>query len=332
MPKRGNTKVSLSPERFRAYADTLQVQIEEKRHPAVSNQNQTARRARIAQGMAQDADRLERIQSALRKLADVAESSDGLPRYLSGLTTKAQVEDILSWERMPGETGYANAHKRLAKGGITNAEEFNAAKKFLSTPKREKTKAEIVRDAERELIGVKLDGFFPTPRPLIDELLSFAHILPGMRVLEPSAGKGDIADAIKERHPDVRVDVCEIQDRLALLLVLKGYAPIGRNFLELKLGVNAASYDRIVMNPPFERGQDIEHIQHAYSLLGSGGKLVSIASEGPFFRNDKKAQTFRTWLALTGAESFKVDSGAFQGKDSFRQTGVSTRIVVIERA
>ena len=48
-------------------------------------------------------------------------------------------------------------------------------------------------------------------------------------------------------------------------------------------------YDKIIMNPPFENGQDIDHIRHAYSLLNDGGRVVCIMSEGTFYRNDKKS-------------------------------------------
>jgi hypothetical protein len=50
------------------------------------------------------------------------------------------------------------------------------------------------------------------------------------------------------------------------------------------------------MNPPFEKGQDIEHVRHAYDQLKPGGRVVAIMSEGPFFRSDKKATEFRDWL------------------------------------
>jgi phospholipid N-methyltransferase len=63
--------------------------------------------------------------------------------------------------------------------------------------------------AEAKLIGMKLPGFFPTPRPVISRMLELAEIKDGDRVLEPSAGKGDILDMIREQHPDASVTAIE---------------------------------------------------------------------------------------------------------------------------
>ena len=85
------------------------------------------------------------------------------------------------------------------------------------------------------------------------------------------------------------------------------------------------------MNPPFERGQDAEHVQHAYERLKPGGRLVAIMSNGPFFRSDKKAEGFRNWLDTVDGSHEELPEGSFAGKDAFRQTGVNTRLVVIDK-
>jgi precorrin-6B methylase 2 len=41
------------------------------------------------------------------------------------------------------------------------------------------------------------------------------------------------------------------------------------------------TFDRIVMNPPFERGDDIRHIEHALTMLRPGGRLVALCANGP---------------------------------------------------
>jgi GNAT superfamily N-acetyltransferase len=91
----------------------------------------------------------------------------------------------------------------------------------------------------------------------------------------------------------------------------------------------ASGYDVVLMNPPFEDGQDMEHVQHAYDFLKPGGKLVAIMSESPFFSSTKKAQAFRDWLEAQGGTSEKLPEGSF--KSAFRSTGVNTRMVVIEK-
>src|SRR5688572_10064976 len=83
---------------------------------------------------------------------------------------------------------------------------------------------------------------------------------------------------------------------------------------------------------PFEYGQDIKHVRHAYELLASGGRLVSVVCEGPFFRSDAKSVAFREWLDELAADVEQLPDDAFQGIEAFRQTGVRTRLVVIDKA
>lgn len=84
-------------------------------------------------------------------------------------------------------------------------------------------------------------------------------------------------------------------------------------------------YNRIYMNPPFEEGQDIDHVQHAYKILAPGGQMVAVMSEGPFFRGDRKATEFREWLEGVGGYSEQLPEGSFKESG----TGVNTRLVVI---
>ena len=62
--------------------------------------------------------------------------------------------------------------------------------------------------------------FYPTPRKLLDKITEGIDWKMIRSVLEPSAGKGDIADYIKERyknqryHNDLDIDCIEIDDNL----------------------------------------------------------------------------------------------------------------------
>jgi hypothetical protein len=159
-------------------------------------------------------------------------------------------------------------------------------------------------------------------------MLDAAAIEPSHRVLEPSCGKADIVDVIRRRHPEA--DIVAIEQNLTLqgVLTAKGYGEIVRygDFLE-----HRGQCDRVLMNPPFEQGQDIQHIRHAYELLAAGGRVVAIASEGPFFRSDAKSVAFRQWLDELGADVEQLPDDAFQGVQAFRQTGVRTRLVLINK-
>lgn len=226
----------------------------------------------------------------------------------------------------------ANADfRRLQALGIYSKTGFDQAKagflRWLSEQGVEKeatnTKAQQIRDLEMKLLGSKIPGFFPTPPVLADDLVARAQLAPGMRVLEPSAGSGRLVEAIQRTGiDDLTVDAIEQNYTLRELLKLKGANLVENNFMDYNPG---PIYDAIVMNPPFEDYQDVDHVYHAYSLLKPGGKLVAIMGEGPFFRSDRRGQSWRAWLDNLGGISEKLPSDAFK----MSGTGVQTRIVEI---
>lgn len=217
-------------------------------------------------------------------------------------------------------------YKRLRKANIYDIHELRAALREYLAHRAEARGDDPVRVAERELIGKDLPGFFPTPRPVIERMLELASIDRGQRVLEPSCGKGDILDILKEECPDIELQAIERNYSLSDVLSAKGHAVTFADFLE-----HNELYDRIVQNPPFEQGQDIDHVRHAYSLLRPGGRLVSVVCEGPFFRGDSKSVAFRDWLEEVNADIEQLPDDAFQGREAFRQTGVRTRLVTITK-
>ncbi len=216
-------------------------------------------------------------------------------------------------------------YNRLQAMDIKSQSELRAALREYIPLRGQKKAEDPIKKKERALIGRKIEGFFPTPRPLIERMLDAAGVESGMRVLEPSAGKGDIADAVKERSPESEIETVEPVGDLREILQMKGHNVVGNDILAHK-----GEYDRIVMNPPFENGQDMAHVRHAYDLLKPGGRLVAIVSEGPFGRQDKKSSDFRSWLAEVGGNSEELGQ-QFNASDAFRTTGVNTRMVVIEK-
>jgi predicted RNA methylase len=177
-----------------------------------------------------------------------------------------------------------------------------------------------IADLERSLVGSQISGFFETPDPLVHRLLELADLHTGQRVLEPSAGRGSIAEKLCDKCNDL--SVIELNYTLRELLELKGFKVVAQDFLE-----HHESYDRIVMNPPFEKLQDIEHVRHAYNLLNKGGRLVSILSESVFFRRETKAENFRVWLEDVAAHVEVNPPDAFKASG----THVQTRTVVIDK-
>jgi predicted RNA methylase len=140
-------------------------------------------------------------------------------------------------------------------------------------------------------------GFFPTPDAAADLLMERARVYrindgEPLTVLEPSAGTGNLA----RRCADVGavVDCVEIQPALAVGLreSAKFRSVYAADFLALKPEVTGL-YDRVVMNPPFDRERDIDHVMHALRFLKPGGHLAAIMSAGTEFRETKKATAFR---------------------------------------
>lgn len=219
-----------------------------------------------------------------------------------------------------------NDRKRLAGMGIEQPWEFRAMLREFSGLKEAPKELDKIKQMEREMIGRRNDGldFFPTSAGVVEQMLSAAEIQEGMAVLEPSAGMGHIADAIREAG--VEPDVVELSNDRKELLEAKGFNVVGRDFMEAE-----GQYDRIIMNPPFSNRRDAEHVQHAYTLLRPGGRLVAIMGEGVFFGQDKKAQQFRDWLEDVGGTSEKLDEGTFMDPSLPVNTATNARMVVINK-
>jgi hypothetical protein len=177
----------------------------------------------------------------------------------------------------------------------------------------------------KEFRGMKIPGFFPTPDGLIDIMIDRAELDNGMTILEPSAGLGNIPDRIIARGYDCNIDCCERQKSLVEILGLKGYKVPAYDFFDL----NPFPYDRIIMNPPFEKGQDVEHVTRAFNqYLKEEGILVSIMSSGVRSNQQQKFVDFRELVDHHG-DFYDVPAGSF--KDSFNPTGVSVCICVLRK-
>jgi len=170
--------------------------------------------------------------------------------------------------------------------------------------------------------------FFPTPRSVALRMCQLAELDETSIVLEPSCGRGDLADVIYENGVKELTGI-ELNRDMETYLADKPYSvQLGVNFLDYAQEHLTDEYwDRIVMNPPFSKQQDISHILAAYCILKPGGILVSVVSESAFFRSNKKAERFRDFLEATNALSVCL------GDDAFKESGtaVRTRLIRIEK-
>ena len=213
--------------------------------------------------------------------------------------------------------------RRLSRMGIDSIEELRAyLREYWNYREVKKTvdpTQKKIKELERQYkLDQKGDINF-TPSEIASQMIEYAEIDNNSKVLEPSAGIGNIADQIKKFTENV--DVCEMMNSYRELLTLKGHNVVGQDFLEYK---NYNYYDAVIMNPPFSDEQN--HIKHAYDLLKYGGKLISITSPHWTFANDKSSKEFRQWFDDLGGEIIEdLESGTFE------RTGVRTQIIVINK-
>lgn len=112
--------------------------------------------------------------------------------------------------------------------------------------------------------------FYPTPDNVIEAMQIDCR---GLKVLEPSAGKGNILDYLNDNGAK-EVFYCEINRDLAKICQAKA-KQIGDDFLQLK-AEQISHIDMIVMNPPFSKWK--EHILHAYNIAPDGCTIISLCN------------------------------------------------------
>ena len=173
-----------------------------------------------------------------------------------------------------------------------------------------------------EIVEPKKYGYFPTPPELAQHIIDLAEIAPEHMVLEPSAGQGGLSDHIPACK---QLDLVELLDDNVAVLLEKGYSVIQANFLSYPKEI--PFYDRIIMNPPFEKQRDIDHVLHAYSFLKPGGRLVAIMSASVTYRENKKTLAFRQLLSNIDAHVESNPEGSFKSSG----TMVNTVCVVMDK-
>lgn len=158
--------------------------------------------------------------------------------------------------------------------------------------------------------------FFTTPESLAREIVEIADIRQGESTLEPSAGQGNIAQFMPSP------DCIELDPKNRAILEEQGFRVVGEDFLKF---TSSASYDVIVMNPPFCKRQDALHILKAISMANR--KVVAIASQAVMWRTDGPYKMLRDAVAHYGGYIRKLPD------KSFKEAGtmVNTALAVIDK-
>lgn len=166
--------------------------------------------------------------------------------------------------------------------------------------------------------------FVQTPILVASRMADLGRVRRGHKVLEPSAGLGRIANAAIRMGASVTC--IELSEKRCAELQVQGFGVVCGDFLQQHPAADKADFDVVLMNPPFSRQQDIDHVRHAYQFVKSGGRIVAIMSAGVTFRQNRKTVEFREWVDSLGGTIEELPEGTFKAEG----TMVRTVIVVID--
>ncbi|MFI2349752.1 methyltransferase [Streptomyces sp. NPDC019443] len=245
-----------------------------------------------------------KVPTSVLEVLDRAET-DGQRLVLTGTLDRKLYTDTAKVLELAG-----GKWNRAAKAHLFDGDAADAIEQVILTGQVVSTKQQF--------------GYFPTPAPIVQQLIELADLKPGMTVLEPSAGQGAIASAAAATG--AVVDCIELQESNATVIFDAEYANLilVRDFLTTDPGTG---YDRVVMNPPFAKQDDIRHVLHAWQFLKPGGRLVAVMSNGVTFRSTPLTKEFWQLLDREDGELLPLPEGAFKESG----TGVNTIIAVIPK-
>jgi predicted RNA methylase len=181
----------------------------------------------------------------------------------------------------------------------------------LRTPQTPKETDQVAEDLGRRPFaalkaalkaGVKIavaPQLFTTSPALAARMAKLAGIEYKDRVLEPSAGTGNLLRAIVDAEPTARIHAVEVNralcDALPSGLMEDGEA-LCQDFLTCTIE-QLGRFRRVVMNPPFHKGADVKHVKHALRFLERDGVLVTICANGPRQQSELRSLA-TTWEEL----------------------------------
>lgn len=164
-------------------------------------------------------------------------------------------------------------------------------------------------------------NFFPTPMPLAVRMCQLAGLTLGDRVLEPSAGSGNLCRAVAATGASPFFVELDDQHQTAL----EDFDGWFGDFMEFD---NCGTlFNAVVMNPPFRNQQDMQHVLRAWEMVQPGGTLVAVVSPAYTYRMTKQADAFRAWLDQYVVEEQPLDPGTFKESGTL----VATRLVVARK-
>lgn len=244
---------------------------------------------------------MPQIAQDVLKVLDAATIEGALLTLNGNLDRKLYVETNKVLEAAGGKWN------KKAKAHVFDGDAIDAIEPIILTGEYARTKQDF--------------GQFDTPESLAEEVVSLAKIQVGMSVLEPSAGIGNIARAAARAGGVVTAVEIDAK-RAAHLAGIVGVTGHNHDFLQ---STQNQHFDRVVMNPPFAKQDDIRHVLHAFKFLRPGGRLVAIMSNSVMFRDNKLTADFRTFVEAHDGTMEALPEGSFKSSG----TSVNTCIVTM---
>lgn len=218
----------------------------------------------------------------------------------------------------------------LNRTGLNLGDVRNAVEKLIAE------QARLPTQTRRDQDQIDFQQFSTPPAEAL-LVVAAAAIRPGMKVLEPSAGTGNIA--VLARLAGADVDTNEIDERRVRLLLLQGFAPTAFDAERLdNLLWPGRLYDAVAMNPPFSatggrvKGHNTQfgarHVEQALLRLKPGGRLVAIVGRGMALERP----TFREWWADI-EQRYRVRANIGMDGSAYAKFGTTfdNQIIVIDR-
>ena len=173
------------------------------------------------------------------------------------------------------------------------------------------------------------NDFYPTPAHLARKMFDKVKFEEVTTILEPSAGKGDLIEMVKQKEGGLYgykfdIDAIEKDANLRHILNGKEYRTVHDDFLTYE---TFKQYDLIIMNPPFSDG--CKHILKALEMQKrNGGQIVCLLNAETIknpFSNDRIALQ-RELTELNADIDFLSDEFI----DAERKTAVEVALIYVD--
>lgn len=169
--------------------------------------------------------------------------------------------------------------------------------------------------------------FYPTPYPLAHKAYCKFKNRNFKRVLEPSAGCGDLLEpfltcggrTLSRNKPDY-IDCIELDFNSQAVLREKKLNIVGHNFMAFN---GVAMYSHIIMNPPFNVG--VDHVLKAWELLFNGELVAILNAESIKNPYSEKRKLLNKLIDRYGTVEFIQD--AFLDPETQRKTPVEIALI-----